>query len=96
MLRIAQEMMMFSIYACIVDYVIPDMVNLVYDAEDFPQPSKTDYTERGWNHPQFAALLYPMLAIDNLYSEDLMCVTFSFTIFLKISESSYVIQRNHA
>jgi hypothetical protein len=51
------------------------MDSLQYDPVEFPAPSKMDYTERGWNHPQFAALLYPMSAIENLYSEQLMCVS---------------------
>jgi hypothetical protein len=32
-------------------------------------PGKSDYSERGWNHPEYASLLYPQALLDHLCSE---------------------------
>jgi hypothetical protein len=56
----------------IVDYLIPaneDM--LAYNREEFPLPDKIHYEERGWNHPQYTYLLYPMALRDHLHSDDI-------------------------
>lgn len=56
--------------SCIVDYIVPSGF-FQYDIDEFPMPGKTDYSERGWNHPEYATLLYPQALLDNLNSEAL-------------------------
>ena len=45
-------------------------------------PGKTDYSERGWNHPEFASLLYPMATHDHLNPEEIACVFFKYFVFV--------------
>ena len=49
----------------IVDYIIPNDI-LDYHTDEFLMPSKTKYCDRGWNHPEYAALLYPQAMLDHL------------------------------
>lgn len=56
--------------SCIIDYIIPAK-NLLYDREENPLPGKTEYADRGWNHPEYALLLYPMAILDHLNADDL-------------------------
>jgi hypothetical protein len=56
---------------CLVDYLIPDTAGVLYDHEEYPLPGKMDYSERGWNHPEYASLLYPMAIHDHLNPEEL-------------------------
>jgi hypothetical protein len=56
--------------ASIVEYIIPSKI-FQYSLDDFPWPGKTDYSERGWNHPEYASLLYPQALLDHLCSDTL-------------------------
>ena len=61
--------------ACIVDYSIPED-HVLYDHDEYSLPGKMDYIERGWNHPQYAVLIYPMVILDHLNGEELTWVLF--------------------
>jgi hypothetical protein len=54
----------------IVDYITPSRV-FTYSLEDFLMPKKTAYSEWGWNHPEYASLLYPQALLDHLDSDTL-------------------------
>jgi hypothetical protein len=45
--------------------------SVFYDKDEYPLPGKTDYSKHGWNHPEYASLLYPMASHDHLNPEEL-------------------------
>jgi hypothetical protein len=70
----------------IIDYIILDN-SLFYDKDEYPLPGKTDYSERGCNHPEYASLLYPMASHDHLNPEEIAYV-FLLTCLLSLTKPS--------